>query len=425
MEIQRFIPSGRGILHSSSNSEHPDGRAMGIGDAKHRPEQQFSRVVRPRRTNTHGVVLRSEKSTIGISDITEVYKEVVPSLLKDELLRAAALRPQQFGTSPSSTLLQGPKQFRKSYQSHKLSSFFLLFLFSHSTMSSSRVYLITGCASGLGLALAHAALQAGHKVIATSRKPHKTPGIVEEITSKGGYWATLDVTSPSLETDFQANILPLLPHGKLDVLINNAGIAPAGVIENLDLQSARAAFETNFWGVLSLSRLVIPIMRIQGGGDIINISSTNAIAPFPLLSVYSASKAAVDALTTALAGEVAMFGIRVLLVTPAGIRTNFVDNNASGDEEEILGDAYKGTPAEAVLGHLRNKDAFKIDPEKAAATIIDAVERTGPFVGKKLSRLPLGADAVGALAGKAKELEECSVAFGDIAKSVAFDKLPR
>lgn len=289
-------------------------------------------------------------------------------------------------------------------------------------MSSQKVYLITGCSGGLGLALAHAALQAGHKVIATSRNPSKTPEIVKEFTSKAGQWATLDVTSPSLEADFQTNILPLLPSGKLDVLINNAGIAPAGVVEHVDLHSARAAFETNFWGALRMSQLVIPIMRKQGDGDIINISSTNGIAPFPYLSVYSASKAAVDALTFALAGEIAAFGIRVLLVTPAGIRTDFVENNMSGNEANALGDAYKGTPAEAVMGHLLSKGAFKIDPEKAAATIIDAADKTGPFVGKILTRLPLGADSVAALAGKASEFKECGTAFEHVAKSVDIEE---
>lgn len=285
-------------------------------------------------------------------------------------------------------------------------------------MSTRKVYLITGCSGGLGLALARAAIRAGHKVIATSRNPSKTPEVVQEVTSIGGQWATLDVASPTLETDFQENIIPLLPQGRLDVLINNAGIAPAGVIETLELQSAKAAFDTNFWGLLRMVQLAIPIMRAQGGGDIVSISSTNAVTPFPLLSVYSASKAAVDALTTALVGEVATFGIRVLLVTPAGIRTNFVDNNMQGNEREELGEVYKGTSAEAVMGHLMSKAAFKIDPEKAAATIVDAVDKAGPFTEESLTRLPLGAHAVSALIGKAEELKDCGVMFGDIAKGV-------
>lgn len=286
--------------------------------------------------------------------------------------------------------------------------------------SHPKTYIITGCSSGLGYSLALAVLKAGHKVIATSRNPAKTPDKIQEITTLGGQWATLDVASPSLEAQLTDNILPLCPDGRIDVLINNAGIGDAAVVEDLDLERSRAVFETNFWGLLRLTRAVVPIMRTQGAGTIVNISSTSAVAPFPLLSVYSASKAAVDMFTMALQGEVAPFGVRVLLVTPAGIRTSFNENNARGDERDMLKTEYKGTPTEYVLGHLLDPKNFKIDPAKAATTIVAAVEESGVFEGKgkDFLRLPLGADALGMMDGRITELKECTERFHAVAGSV-------
>lgn len=290
--------------------------------------------------------------------------------------------------------------------------------------SQPKIYLITGCSSGLGYSLALAALKAGHKVIATSRNPARTPNKIQEITTLGGQWATLDVASPSLEAQLTNNILPLCPDGKIDVLINNAGIADASVVEDLDLERSRAVFETNFWGLLRLTRVLVPIMRTRGTGTIVNISSTNAVAPFPLLSVYSASKAAVDMFTIALQGEVAPFGVRVLLVTPSGIRTPFNEKNAKGDERDMLKTEYKGTPTEYVLGQMVDPNNFKIDPGKAASTIVAAVDGSGVFEGKEndFLRLPLGADSLGLMEGRITELKGCAERFPVVAKSVDLEE---
>ncbi|KUI71903.1 hypothetical protein VM1G_07511 [Cytospora mali] len=287
-----------------------------------------------------------------------------------------------------------------------------------------KVYLITGCSSGLGNALARTALAAGHTVIATSRRP---PNNLVEIQSLGDIkWATLDVSSPHLEIQFTETILPLAG-GKIDVLINNAGIANAAVIEDADLDSARDVFETNFWGVMRLTKLAVGLMRKQdqgqgSGGTIVNISSSSSLAPMPLISVYSASKAAVDGFTTALAAELAPFNIRVLLVTPGGIRTSFIENNAaaSGGAVASLKAEYEGTPAEFVLRHLQEPENFKVDPERAAGMIVQAVDGTGPFEGngKEFLRLPLGGETMGVLEGKIAEFRGAMEGFSDIARSV-------
>ncbi|KAK7745830.1 hypothetical protein SLS53_002547 [Cytospora paraplurivora] len=282
------------------------------------------------------------------------------------------------------------------------------------------VYLITGCSSGLGYALARAALAAGHTVIATSRNPSKTPDKQAEVYSLGGRWATVDVSSPSLEAQFRETILPL--GGKIDVLINNAGIGRITIIEDAQLDIARDVFETNFWGLVRLTKLAVAAMRAQGGGTIVNVGSANSLSPTPLTSIYSASKAAVDGFTAALAAEVAPFNIRVLLVTPGGIRTPFIENGVTGSGGTSLREDYRGTQAEFVLGGMLEPANFHIDPDKAAKAVILAVDGTGPFegTGKGYVRLPLGGEALTALEGRIEELRGALDGFVDVAKSVDF-----
>lgn len=287
-----------------------------------------------------------------------------------------------------------------------------------------KVYLITGCSSGVGYSLAKAAIAAGHKVIATSRNPSKTPDKVAEITSLGGLWAALDVSSPSLETQFQETILPLT-NGKIDVAINNAGIATGSVLEDMSIDAARSVFETNLWGIIRLSKLLIPLMRAQGGGSIVNISSSTAVLPMPVIAVYAASKAALDAFTIGLAAEVKPFNIRLLIATPAGIRTPFVENSAAASGITPLRSEYRGSEAEAMVNSMQdpNPGSFKIDPERMAEVVVQAIDGTGPFEGKgkDFIRLPLGEDTLGMLQGRIGEMSAAVRNFSDVAKSVDFE----
>lgn len=288
--------------------------------------------------------------------------------------------------------------------------------------TQSKVYLITGCSSGLGYSLAKAAIAAGHKVIATSRNPSKTPDKVAEITSLGGLWAAFDVSSPSLETQFQETILPLA-NGKLDVVINNAAIATGSVFEDLEIDVAKGVFETNVWGIMRLSKLLVPLMRAQGGGTIVNISSTTAVFPMPTIATYAASKAAVDAFTIALAAEVKPFNIRLLIATPAGIRTPFAHNSVAAGGVKPLRSEYKGSESEALMNMVQDPKLLKIDPERAAKVVVQAVDGTGPFEGKgkDFLRVPLGEDALGMLQGRIDELGAALQNFSDVAKSVDFE----
>jgi NAD(P)-dependent dehydrogenase (short-subunit alcohol dehydrogenase family) len=159
-------------------------------------------------------------------------------------------------------------------------------------MSSKKLtWLITGCSSGFGLSLTRVALAGGHKVIATSRNPSKTPDLVAEIEENGGKWIQLDVTSPQsgdvvaeLEKDGE----------KIDVLVNNAGACICGPVETANEEEIRQQMETIFFGPLRLIRAVLPFMRQRRSGVIVNMSSGASLDGMPSLGVYGGAKAGLD-----------------------------------------------------------------------------------------------------------------------------------
>jgi NADP-dependent 3-hydroxy acid dehydrogenase YdfG len=155
------------------------------------------------------------------------------------------------------------------------------------------VWFITGCSSGFGIGLARLALHAGHKVIATSRNPPKTPSLVHEIEALGGTWLQLDVCSPEL-----SHVLDkaLSIYGKIDVLVNNAGSSILGPVEDISDAEARSMMEVNFFAPLNIIRHVVPHMRERRSGTIINISSTAGIVAVPTAGIYAASKHALEGL---------------------------------------------------------------------------------------------------------------------------------
>ncbi|NVD72304.1 SDR family oxidoreductase [Duganella sp. BJB1802] len=169
-----------------------------------------------------------------------------------------------------------------------------------------RTVLITGCSSGFGLETARHFLARDWKVIATMRTPqqHKLP------QSEHLRVIALDVTDPhSIRQAIEAA-------GPIDVLVNNAGIGVMGALEGTSMETARAIFETNTLGTMAVTQAVLPQFRARRAGVIVNVTSIVTAAPFPLISVYAASKAAVDAFSVSLALELAQFDVRVRLVQP-------------------------------------------------------------------------------------------------------------
>ncbi len=231
-----------------------------------------------------------------------------------------------------------------------------------------KVILVTGASSGIGRACAMALAQQGHRVYGTSRAPRNEEG--------GFTMLAMDVTDTA---SVQAAVQTLLDReGRIDVVINNAGIGYGGAIEDTAIEEAYAIFETNCFGVLRVCRAVLPTMRAQGSGVIINVSSIGGLISLPFQSLYSASKAALEAMSESLRMEVKRFGIHVTLVEPGDTRTEFTANrrNTRGaDENPVYREAYQRT-----LAQIEKDERNGVPPETVARTVLRIVAAPRPKV---------------------------------------------
>jgi len=280
------------------------------------------------------------------------------------------------------------------------------------------VWLITGCSSGFGLDIARTVLSHGHRVIATSRCPSRTPDLVNEITSQGGHWLELDITSPETliaQTIREAHAI----HGRIDYIVNNAGFGPVAGFEDFSDSAVRAVFDTNVFGTIKVTKAVLPFMREQRSGCIINMSSRSGFEGMPGFSVYAAGKFAMEGWSESLSREYAGFRVRVLLVEPGLFRTGF---SSSSDESTRMSDFYSGTPVADMLERLEKvKGKESGDPKKAAERIWEVA--VGEGLGKGLEgylRVVLGGSAQKAAVEKAEKMRENFVACGEIAGSADF-----
>ncbi len=179
------------------------------------------------------------------------------------------------------------------------------------------VVLITGCSTGIGLRTAIAFAGNGDTVVATMRNTAKADALHKAAAEAGVQVevVALDVTSVESASAAVADVLHR--HGRIDVLVNNAGVGLTGPVEDFPEDQARTTMETNFWGPVRMARLVLPAMRTQGSGVVVNVSSVTARLPaFPTYGFYAASKHAIGALSESLAAEVAPFGVRVVCIEP-------------------------------------------------------------------------------------------------------------
>lgn len=213
-------------------------------------------------------------------------------------------------------------------------------------MTAAGSVLITGCSSGIGQAAALALHEAGRTVVATARNPATLSGLAD----RGLRTLALDVTE---ESSMRAAVDAA---GPIDVLINNAGYGLYGTVEQLPMAEIRRQFETNFFGLVRLTQLVLPGMRAAGGGRILNVSSMGGRATLPGGAFYHASKYAVEALSDALRMEVARFGIDVVLIEPGPVRTPWNDVAAGS----VAASAVPGGPAggSAATGNGHGADPY-------------------------------------------------------------------
>ncbi|KAF8858430.1 putative short chain oxidoreductase/dehydrogenase [Acephala macrosclerotiorum] len=242
--------------------------------------------------------------------------------------------------------------------------------------------------------LALLAVRNGHHVIATSRNPSSTPNLVSQVLSLGGRWLTLDVTSP--ESVLKEKVEEAMREwGRIDVLVNNAGYAMLGAAECFSDKEVRAQMETNFFGPVTLTRLLIPHMRSRRSGTIVQISSTTGIEARASRSLYSASKFALEGFSEALYNEMKPFGVRVFLVEPGAFNSEFADKVKK--HEMVMPDDYKGSVVEEVIrvvDEMKGENT-RNDVRKGVKAIWDVVTKTGLAEGMEegFLRLPLGVDA--------------------------------
>lgn len=232
-----------------------------------------------------------------------------------------------------------------------------------------KTWLITGASRGFGRAFAEAALQRGDRVAATARDV----GDLAPLTDRYGDAVVvlqLDVTDSAAITEVVSRAADAL--GRLDVVVNNAGYGLLGAVEELPSARLREAFEVNFFGAVAVTQAVLPLLREQGSGHIVQISSMAGITTAPLLGGYSATKWALEAITEALAAEVKGFGVRVTLVEPGAFGTDFGGNavRAGGDL-----DAYASL-YEAMASRSGQQPSG--DPAAAAAALLRLVDDPKP-----------------------------------------------
>ncbi|PWN04145.1 short-chain dehydrogenase/reductase [Nocardioides silvaticus] len=244
-------------------------------------------------------------------------------------------------------------------------------------MSSTRTVLITGCSSGIGEATAARLVRNGWDVHATARRPETLAGLADA----GCTTLALDVTDEASMASAVDAVLAA--SGRIDALVNNAGYSQSGALESVDVDDVRRQFETNVFGLLRLTQLVLPAMRAQGSGRIVNIGSMGGRLTFPGGGAYHASKYALEALSDALRFEVAGFGVQVVLVEPGLITTNFEGAAATAMADYVGGDGPYADFNAAVLRSTTEVYAGPMvklggPPEAVARTIEKALTKKRP-----------------------------------------------
>lgn len=275
----------------------------------------------------------------------------------------------------------------------------------------SKVWFITGAGSGIGAGVARAALRAGHRVVATGRNMEKLSGAFTNVASNDLLLERLDVTS---ETEAKrAADAAVARFGRIDVLVNNAGYSLLGNFEEFTTEQIERQFEPNFWGVVHMMRTVLPIMRRQRSGHIINISSVAGVVGQGAVAAYGASKFAVEGLSLAVAQEVERFGIKVTVVEPGFFRTGLLDPSSVEWSSEHIEDygptgniaaawsVYDGQQPNdpAALGEALVQIADMEHPPKVFAAGGDALDAIMPVVEARLAELRAHADLSKAAGG--------------------------
>ena len=273
-----------------------------------------------------------------------------------------------------------------------------------------KIWFITGISAGMGKALALAVMEKGDFVTGTFRGEDQVRQFNEEYEGKG-FSYLLDVTNENQVKDTVSEIVS--KYGRIDVLVNNAGFGFAGAIEETSTEEVRQVFEVNFFAALHLTQQVLPLMRKQRSGHIVQISSHGGIKAFAGFGIYNAGKFALEGFSEALAQEVAPLGIKVSIIEPGPFRTSFAGSGLGLTKKVI--DDYSETAGifRAKLQGVNGRQEG--DPEKAALAIINQVYSESPTL-----RLPLGKTALITIGMKIDSLKADLEANREIAEGAVF-----
>jgi NAD(P)-dependent dehydrogenase (short-subunit alcohol dehydrogenase family) len=274
----------------------------------------------------------------------------------------------------------------------------------------SKVWFITGSSRGLGRALTEVVLAAGHLVVATARKPEQLADL-SKVYGDRIRTAKLDVTSPVDAKE--AVTLAKQAFGRIDVVVNNAGYGFTGAFEEMSPEEFNAQIDTNFWGVVHVTRAVLPVLREQGHGHIIQVTSTGGRLAVPGISAYHAAKFAVEGLRESLAQEIKPLGLKLTIVEPGGFRTDWAGASMAFAKPMK---AYASV-IDAIRGFMEQHTGHEAgDPRKAGQVILKLVEMAQPPL-----RLPLGKDAIVFLQNSYKTSIDELQRWADIIGSTDFD----
>jgi NAD(P)-dependent dehydrogenase (short-subunit alcohol dehydrogenase family) len=246
----------------------------------------------------------------------------------------------------------------------------------------SKVFLVTGSSRGLGRSVAEAVLAAGHQLVATARNPRQLDDLVEQygdqVRAVALDVADADAAQAAVQTAVDA-------FGRLDVVVNNAGYADLASVEDITLDAFRAQLDTNLFGVVNVTKATLPIMREQGSGHIIQISSVGGRMASPGLSAYQSAKWAVGGFSEVLAAETAPLGIKVTVLEPGGMRTDWAGSSMTIPPISEPYDQTVGANARRMEGFA---EVSASDPAKVAQVVLTVADLDEPPV-----RLLIGSDA--------------------------------
>jgi NAD(P)-dependent dehydrogenase (short-subunit alcohol dehydrogenase family) len=273
------------------------------------------------------------------------------------------------------------------------------------TSTSSRVWFVTGASSGLGAAIVRTLLDAGERVVATARKRDALAAAFGA-DSDALLSLSLDVTDPAAVQTAVASALEYF--GRIDVLVNNAGYGDLSLFEESTVEDVRAQYDTNVFGLMHVTRAVLPGMRAQRSGRIFNVSSVGGIVGGASGSLYCASKFAVEGFTESLAQEIAPFGIHATIVEPGFFRTDFLEATSVKHGSNPIADYAETAAALKSFYDSRSRNQAG-DPVKLARALITLADAPQPPV-----RWCAGTDALGMVQAKINGLQAELDAWRDL-----------